>query len=143
MDDAADAGASEFLTFEQEKPMSTKLTMLQNDPIIEPTGILVGVAFSNTYVTGGDTLDLTASKILDPSLLGVLGPNQQPIAVDLVGENLAGAYVEIIPGAALNSWKIQAFAAGGAEETGGSAYPAPFLAGLPVTLKIIFNSNDR
>jgi hypothetical protein len=119
-----------------------KLTMLQNDPLIEPTGIIVGVAFSGVYATGGDTLNMSAQNILDPSLLGVLGPNQQPIAVDLMNENLGGAYVELIPGTNQSNWKLQAFAAGGAEENAG-AYPAAFTTGLPVTLKIIFNSNDR
>jgi hypothetical protein len=117
--------------------------MLQNDPLIEPTGIFAGVTFTANYATGGDTLDLTASKILDPSLLGVLGPNQNPIIPpDVINENLDGYYIEIIPGNALNTWKVQCFESEGNELAAG-AYPAAFTTGTPVTLKIIFNANDR
>jgi hypothetical protein len=119
-----------------------KLSLVQPDPLINPTSEIVDVTFSGNYVAGGDTLNLTASDIADPGLLGVLGPNQNPPAVEVISQNLDGAYVEVIPGAALNEWLLQCFQADGTEEPAG-AYPEAFTTGSPVLLRIIFNPADR
>lgn len=119
-----------------------KPSLIQNDPLIEPTGQILGLTFSGNYSTGGDTLNLTPSNISDPGLQGVLGPNQTPVAVDVLQENLGGYYVEVIPGASLSTWKVQCFQPGGTEVAAG-AYPAAFTTGTPVLVKVIFNWADR
>jgi hypothetical protein len=73
------------------------------------------LAFSGSYVTGGDTLDFTqvADKLSSTQLIQVFADSQN---------GNAGYYVPVA-GAALNNWKLKAFTGGGTEVTAG-AYPA-------------------
>ena len=78
---------------------------------------------SGSYVTGGDTVDLTpiASQV----------PSATLVEVDVIGQgNTAGTswtaignYYAIVQGATLNAWKLQCWVAAGTQLAAG-AYPA-------------------
>jgi hypothetical protein len=78
---------------------------------------------SGSYVTGGDTVDLTAVAGLVPS--GTL------LEVDVIGQgNTAGTswtaignYYAMVQGATLAAWKLQMWSGGGVQLAAG-AYPA-------------------
>ncbi|MGB2642885.1 MAG: hypothetical protein WBG02_13605 [Candidatus Acidiferrum sp.] len=73
------------------------------------------LAFSGSYTTGGDTLDL--SKVADKL------PTMQVIQVLADSQNgNAGNYIPV-QGSALNNWKLKAFTATGTEISAG-AYPS-------------------
>jgi hypothetical protein len=73
------------------------------------------------YVTGGDTLDLTALKnpnsFPDPFL------SRLPVSVGVMNEEMGGYYVGILPGATLSTYKIKFYQPGGSEVAAGN-YPA-------------------
>ena len=73
------------------------------------------LAFSGSYITGGDTLDFTqvADKL----------PSTQIIQAFAESQNGNGGYYVPIAGAAMNNWKLKAFTGGGTEISAG-AYPA-------------------
>jgi hypothetical protein len=73
------------------------------------------LAFSGSYVTGGDTMDFTtvADKL----------PSTQLVQAFAESQNGNGGYYVAVAGTALNNWKLKAFSGGGTEITAG-AYPA-------------------
>ena len=79
---------------------------------------------SGSYVTGGDTVDLTPIASLTPS-------GSLPIEIDVVGQgNTAGTswtaignYYAVVQGTALNNYKLQCWVAAGTQLAAG-AYPA-------------------
>lgn len=78
---------------------------------------------SSSYVTGGDTVDLTPVASLVPGLT--------LLEVDVIGQgNTAGTswtaignYYAMVQGATLNAWKLQCWVAAGTQLAAG-AYPA-------------------
>lgn len=98
------------------------LTLIGKRPHVNPDTLLLQVGFSNNYVPGGDAMSLAPASILDPSALGVTGLNQNPIDVAVDEESIGGYYVEPVRAAAQANWKLQGFAAGGAE-LGAAPYP--------------------
>src|SRR5438445_3622581 len=73
------------------------------------------LTFSGSYVTGGDTLDLSGVASIIPS--GTL-----PLQVFIEGNGSAataqsfiGGYYVAVTGSALNNWKVKIFAAAGTE----------------------------
>src|SRR5713101_5344733 len=75
------------------------------------------LAFSGNYTSGGDTLDFSQISGLIPS-------GSLPLQVALFSQNGAANQYVAVQGAALNAWKLKVFNPGGAEITGGAAYPA-------------------
>lgn len=73
------------------------------------------LTFTGSYVTGGDTMDLTtvAEKLSSAQIIQVFADSQN---------GNAGYYVPLA-GSALNNWKLKAFTGGGTEVSAG-AYPA-------------------
>ena len=88
--------------------------------------IYVSITPSGNYSTGGDTFDLTALKnpnfLPDPFLARV------PVSVGVMNEEMGGFYVGILPGTALNNYKIKFYQPGGSEVAAG-AYPAAITGG--------------
>ena len=80
------------------------------------------LAFSGSYATGGDTLDLSSIAALIPT-------GSLPIFVFAEGngtgtqQSAAGGYYVVLAGSALNNWKVKIFSSGGVELAAG-AYPA-------------------
>ena len=80
------------------------------------------LAFSGSYATGGDTLDLSSIAALIPS-------GSLPLFVFAEGngsgtqQSAAGGYYVVLAGNALNNWKMKIFSGGGVE-LGAGAYPA-------------------
>jgi len=123
--------------------MALSLTLLKYSPNVNPDRILLKVGFSGSYVAGGDTLNINPASYLDPNGVGVLGyPTTPPLVVPGVfHENLTdstgpGAYVQVIPGATLGTYKLQAFNHGGAELSA-AAYPAGFASGVAI-IEVVF-----
>lgn len=75
--------------------------------------IWLALTFSGSYVPGGDTLDLTA--VTNPNGFDVESFFEIPKSIGVFAENLGGYYLQIIPGATLQTYKIKVFAPGGAE----------------------------
>ena len=73
------------------------------------------LAFSGSYIAGGDTLDFTqvADKL----------PSTQIIQAFAESQNGNSGYYVAAAGAAMNNWKLKAFTGGGTEIAAG-AYPA-------------------
>ena len=79
---------------------------------------------SGSYVTGGDTLDITQVSALIPS-------SSAPVLAEVTGQgNTAGTswtalgnYFAVVQGATLATWKLQAWSGGGAQQ-GAGAYPS-------------------
>ena len=91
--------------------------------------VYVSIAPSNSpagYVTGGDTLDLTALK--NPSFFSEPFLSRLPISVGVMSEEMGGNYVGILPGATLGSYKIKFYQPGGSELAAGN-YPAAITVG--------------
>ena len=91
--------------------------------------IYVSVVPSNSpagYVTGGDTLDLTALK--NPNFFAEPFLSRLPISVGVMNEEMGGNYVGILPGATLGSYKIKFYQPGGSELAAGN-YPAAVTGG--------------
>jgi hypothetical protein len=84
---------------------------------IDATGVLVWalgtLAFSGSYTTGGDTLDLSQQPLV-PS-------TQVPIQATVQGQS--GYNYVFIPGSALNTNKVKIYSSGQTELAAG-AYPA-------------------
>ena len=76
---------------------------------------IASLTFSGSYPTGGDTLDFTqvADKLPSTQIVQAFAESQS---------GNSGYYIPV-QGAALNNWKLKAFAGGGTELTAG-AYPA-------------------
>lgn len=109
--------------------MAVTLTLKKYTTPFNPEAMLVQVGVSGNYATGGDTLDLTPSKILDPSVKGVVGPNQVPsIAPGVFTANLGGYRAEVVPGTTLAGFKLKFYAPAGTEVPAG-AYPAAITGG--------------
>ena len=123
-----------------------KTTLLQNNPVIQPTEVVVEVNFptaasSTAYTAGGDYVDISAADQLDPSLLGSAGPNMDlPISVTVDVLNASGERAQWIPGTTLKNGKLQLFLANGTEFSGN--YGTPWVTGA-VILHLLLNSSDR
>jgi hypothetical protein len=103
--------------------------------------ILVLLAFSDTYSTGGDTVDLT--DILNAAgLAPVSQPGLLPLLVDAKVENTDGYYVEWVTGTTLANGKLRIWQPGGSEYSAG-AYGAPFSTVAKVFLRIELQDADR
>jgi len=72
------------------------------------------LTFTESYPTGGDTVDFTtvADKL----------PSTQVIQVFAESQNGNSGYYIAVQGSAMNNWKLKAFSGGGTEITAG-AYP--------------------
>jgi hypothetical protein len=91
--------------------------------------IYVSITASNSpagYVTGGDTLDLTALK--NPSFLSEPFLARVPVSVGVMNEEMGGFYIGIVPGATLSTYKIKFYQPGGTEVAAGN-YPAAVTGG--------------
>jgi hypothetical protein len=75
------------------------------------------LSFSGNYTSGGDTLDFTQISGLIPS-------GSVPLQVALFSQNGSFNQYVAVQSGALNTWKLKIASAGGAEITGGAAYPA-------------------
>ncbi len=95
--------------------MATAVTVQPQN--IDATGVIVWVlgsaAFSGSYVTGGDTLDLSQQPLI---------PTTQP-PIQLTVQGQSGYTYVFIPGSALNNGKVKIYSAGQTEVAAG-AYPA-------------------
>lgn len=123
--------------------MAVKLTLTDVDNSSEVIYAYGTLAFSGTYPTGGDTVDLT-------TLANQVGSAGQTVATSMTtpatgavniqftsqaGSDIIYTYQQ---GTAANNGKLRGFAAtGGVEFTGGSAYPAGALADV-VGFAIVF-----
>ena len=121
-------------------------TLLQNDPVVQPTKVVVEVNFPTSaqaiaYTAGGDTVLIDAADILDPSLLGAAGPNEiLPIYVSPIVQGADGSNAEWIPGTTLKNGKLRLWDANGTEFSGN--YGTPWLTGV-VLLVILLATDDR
>ena len=91
--------------------------------------IYVSIAPGNSpagYVTGGDILDLTALK--NPNFFPEPSLSRLPYSVGVMNEEMGGNYIGILPGGALNTYKIKFYQPGGAELPAGN-YPAAITGG--------------
>jgi len=94
--------------------------------------VIYTVYFSGTYTLNGtgDNIDFTASinpdgSLRNPNFLpGAQGLSRQPLFWGENGGDMAGAYIEIVKGAAINNWKAKFFQANGTELATGANYPA-------------------
>lgn len=84
--------------------------------------IYVSISFSGTYTTGGDTFDLTALR--NPSFFSEPFLSRVPLTIGVMNEELSGFYVGIVPGTALNNYKIKVYQPGGAELLNAASYSA-------------------
>ncbi len=91
--------------------------------------LLVQLTPSGNYVTGGDTFDLTA--ITDPGGVGLVGFNQPPICVHIIGQNAGGYRGEFVPGTNATNGKVKFYtpATGATDEVAAGAYPAAITGG--------------
>lgn len=79
--------------------------------------VVCALAFTGSYPTGGDTIDLT-TLIGQGHGVGIAVFSSPPIAEDAA---LGGGYdMEFIPGSALNNWKGKIFGTGGTEISAGT-----------------------
>jgi len=88
--------------------------------------VYVAIVPSANYSTGGDTFDLTGLK--NPNFLPDPFLSRLPISVGVMNEEMGGYYVGILPGTALNNYKIKFYQPGGVELAAG-AYPAAITGG--------------
>lgn len=89
--------------------------------------LLAKVTPSGNYTTGGDALDLTA--ITDPNAIGAIPPSRVPdIPVGVKICNCAGYYAQVVPNAALASYKLQFFESEDVE-VAQAGYPAAISGG--------------
>ena len=81
------------------------------------------LAFSGSYITGGDTLDFTqvADKL----------PSTQIIQAFAESQNGNSGYYVPIAGTAMNNWKLKAFTGGGAEISAYTLYAGLRTLGVP------------
>ena len=127
--------------------MAVTLKVLQNYPVISPNTVIAQCVFAGSYSTGGDTVDLTSDTFLDPGLLGIIGPNNGflPVDVQVNGEGTDGSYCEWVPGTTLANGKLRLWAPGGTE-VGATTYGAPWTNTDPVcavVLHINLQPSDR
>lgn len=114
--------------------MAIGVALQAYSPRVNPDRAILKLSFTGSYVTGGDTLNLTPSTWTDPGDQGVIGyPTTVPSIVPSVYSlNFAAAqlgyYAVVIPGTTLANAKFQILTAGGTELAAG-AYPAGILAG--------------
>ncbi len=94
--------------------MATAVTVPPQN--IDASGIIVWVlgtvAFSGSYTTGGDTLDLSQQPLI---------PTTQP-SIQLTLQGQSGYTYVFVPGSALNNGKVKIYSAGQTELAAG-AYP--------------------
>lgn len=93
--------------------------------------IVFTLYFTGTYTLNGtgDNVDFTAVNNPDgsarnPGFLAGAAPSRLPLEWEENGGDMAGAYVEIVPGADLKTWKLKFFQANGTELATNAAYPA-------------------
>jgi|SRR5208283_1300929 len=97
-----------------------QLSVLANYPTITPNTVVAKVVTptSGNYTADGEPLDLTASKMLDPKTIGLIGPfTHLPIDVEVevlppgTSENVN--YQALwVPGTTLANGKLQLFVSG-------------------------------
>jgi hypothetical protein len=111
--------------------MSINLVAKQVKPGPPAKEITFTVYFSGTYTLNGtgDNIDFTATLNPDgsarnPAFLAGAAPIRLPLNWEENGGDMAGAYVEITPGADLKTWKVRFYAANGTELATNAAYPA-------------------
>jgi hypothetical protein len=98
----------------------------------------LALTMSGNYATGGDTLDLTATT--NPNnIAGAKAFGRVP-AVSRVNNVPDGYSAEVVPGAALNNWKVKWFTASNTEVAAG-AYPAGISGATDVTIDIVSKTN--
>lgn len=93
--------------------------------------LFLALAFTGSYVVGGDTLDLTA--VLNPKAESVEGFFEIPTNIGVFSENVGGNYIQVVPGATLATYKVKVFAPGGAELTA-AGYPGAVSGGTATLL---------
>lgn len=114
------------------------LTLQSVRPLDMGNKIQVKPVFAGNYAPGGDPLNL--QSVTDPNGFGVIVPTVQPSSVDIAEESIAGYYAETVRGTGPSNWKLQIFAAGGAE-LGAAPYPAGVLNGT-IILEIALAPNN-
>ena len=99
--------------------MSLSLKLIANKPTIAPDTVLAQVVIPAgfNYVTGGVAINLAASAIADPSLIGgAAGPNfNLPKGVRVAVQGSDGYYAEWIAGTTLANGLLRLWQPGGAE----------------------------
>lgn len=96
----------------------------------------------NVYVTGGVQLNLSPGSILDPSAIGVVGPNGVPkLLPSVFSQSMTGYTATIIPAtgtgaAGLSTYKLMYRDNTGTEIAAG-AYPAAITGGV-LNLLIVY-----
>jgi hypothetical protein len=110
--------------------MAIASSISEEAKLLDKVLIWLALVFSGNYVTGGDTLDLTA--VTNPNGHSVEGFFEIPASAGVFSENIGGYYCQLVPGATLQTYKVKVFAPGGAEHAAG-AYNALVSAGA-VTL---------
>ncbi len=109
--------------------------------ITDPPGqlrVAVNLAFAGSYVTGGDTLDLT-TIIGQGHLSKVAVFNNAPVDVDVA---LGGGFDgEFLPGTTLANGKLKLFSSGGTEVSAGAytSNAALLAASLNNTIEFVFD----
>jgi len=98
--------------------------------------VFILLAFTGSYVPGGDTLNLTGSgtlPLLNPNGLEVEGFFEEPLTLGpaVYIESLGGYYIQPKPGANLAAQLVQLYIPGGTEETA-IAYPGAVTGGTAV-----------
>jgi hypothetical protein len=113
---------------EKTMALAAKAKKYNNPPA--PDRLIVQVTPSGNYVAGGDTLNLT--KITDPDGVGILGFNQLPLCVQIVGENAGGYRGEWVTGTTRANGKVKFYtpATGATDEVAAGAYPAGITGGV-------------
>jgi hypothetical protein len=111
--------------------MSLSLKLIANKPTIAPDTVLAQVVipagFSYTTAQGGMPINLAASAIADPSLIGgAAGPNfNLPKGVRVTVQGSDGYYAEWVAGTTLANGALRLWQPGGAE-VGTGALGAPW-----------------
>lgn len=114
--------------------MAIAVALQRYSPAVNPDRAILKLTFSGSYVTGGDTVNLTPSSWTDPNNIGIIGyPTTIPkIVPSVYSQSFASAqqgyYAQIIAGTLLTNYKLQIDTAGGSE-LGAGAYAAGILAG--------------
>jgi hypothetical protein len=118
--------------------MPIAMTVIAVNTAGNQTRVMASLAFTGSYPTGGDTLDLT-------TLIGqshgdyVVAFNSLPVTAD---PTIAGGLdMEVIPGATLSTFKGKLFTSGGTELGAGTyvAGAALLAASLNSTIEWIFD----
>lgn len=89
---------------------------------------VLALAFSGSYTSGGDTLDLTAIDNTTLNRLdGFMNFTLAGIKIGYPLSDSGGYYFEVLRGTTLKNWKIKVYQASGSE-LGAGAYPAALTA---------------